>query len=86
MDTRYSSHPGIKLIRLPRCAAVLAVIAAVSLGLLLFVLAAGLALIIIPIAIVGGMIVRWRLRRRMAEAARPRNVIDAQYRIIDRER
>ncbi|WP_230533258.1 hypothetical protein [Microvirga roseola] len=86
MDTRYSSHPGIKLIRLPRWAAVLAVIAAVSLGLLMLVVAAGLALIIIPVAIVGGMILRWRLRRRMAEAARSGDVIDAEYRIIDRER
>jgi regulator of sirC expression with transglutaminase-like and TPR domain len=86
MDTRYSSHPGIKLIRLPRWAAVLAVIAAVSLGLLLLVVAAGLALIIVPVALVGGMILRWRLRRRMAEAARSGDVIDAEYRIIDRER
>ena len=86
MDIRYSSHPGIKLIRLPRWAAVLAVIAAVSLGLLLLVLAAGLALIIIPVAIVGGMIMRWRLRRKMAEAARSGDVIDAEYRIIDRGR
>ena len=86
MDTRYSSHPGIKLIRLPRWAAVLAVIAAVSLGLLLFVLAAGLALITIPVAMVGGMILRWRLRRRMAETARSGDVIDAEYRIMDRER
>ena len=86
MDTRYSSHPGIKLIRVPRWAAVLALIATVSLGLLLLVVAAGLALIIIPVAIVGGMIMRWRLRRRMAEAARPGDVIDAEYRIIDRGR
>jgi hypothetical protein len=86
MDTRYSPYPGVKIFRLPRWAVVLAVIAAVSLGLLLLVVAAGLALIIIPVAIVGGMIMRWRLRRRMAEAAGSGDVIDAEYRIIDRGR
>jgi Flp pilus assembly protein TadB len=64
----------------------LAIIAAVSLGLLFLVMAAGLALIIIPVAIIGGMFLRWRLRRRMAEAARSGDVIDAEYCIIDRER
>jgi hypothetical protein len=68
MDPRYPPHPGVKLIRMPRWAAVLALMAAVSLGLLLILLAAGLALIIIPAAIITGMILRWRLRRRMAQA------------------
>jgi uncharacterized protein (DUF58 family) len=86
MDPRYSSHPGIKLIRVPRWAAALAVIAAVSLGLLLIVLAAGLALIIIPAAIIVGIILRWRLRRSMAKSPRQGDVIDVEYRIVDRER
>ena len=86
MDPRYSPYPGIKLIRMPRWAAALVLIAAVSLGLLLIVLAAGLALIIIPAVIIAGMILRWRLHRRMAQAPRQGDVIDVEYRIVDRER
>jgi hypothetical protein len=86
MNPRYSPHPGMKLIRMPRWAAALVLIASVSLGLLLVVLAAGLALIIIPAAIITGMILRWRLRRRMAQAPGPGDVIDGEYRIVDRER
>jgi Flp pilus assembly protein TadB len=86
MGSHYSPDPGIRLIRLPRWAAALALLAAVSLGLLLLVLAAGLALVIIPVALVGGLILRWRLRRRTARARQPADVIDVEYRIIDRER
>ncbi|PVE20803.1 hypothetical protein DC522_30220 [Microvirga sp. KLBC 81] len=86
MDPRYPPHPGIRLIRMPRWAAALVLIAAVSLGLLLIVLAAGLALILIPAAIITGMILRWRLRRRMAQARRAGEIIDVEYRIIERER
>ncbi|MBM6579383.1 hypothetical protein ILT44_04230 [Microvirga sp. BT689] len=86
MDPRYPPHPGIRLIRMPRWAAVLVLIAAVSLGLLLMVLAAGVALILIPAAIITGMIMRWRLRRRMAQAPRTGEIIDVEYRIIERER
>ena len=86
MDPRYPHHSGVKLIRMPRWAAVLVLIAAVSLGLLLMVLAAGLALILIPTAIITVMILRWRLRRRMAQAPRAREIIDIEYRIVERER
>ncbi|KLK93948.1 hypothetical protein AA309_05580 [Microvirga vignae] len=86
MDPRYSPYPGIKAIRMPRWAAALALMAAVSLGLLLIVLAAGLALIIIPAAIITGAILRWRLRRRMAPVPRAGEIVDVEYRIVDRER
>ena len=86
MNPRYPPHPGIRLIRMPRWAAVLVLIAAVSLGLLLVVLAAGVALILVPAAIITGMIMRWRLRRRMAQAPRTGEIIDVEYRIIERER
>ena len=86
MDARYSSHSVFKLVQMPRWAFALGLIVAVALGLLLIVLAAGLALIIIPVATVAGMILRWRVRRHMAEAARQEGVIDAEYRIIDRNR
>jgi len=86
MDPRYPPHPGIRLIRMPRWAAALVLIGAVSLGLLLMVLAAGLALILIPVAIITGMVLRWRLRRRMAQAPRSGEIIDVEYRIVERER
>ena len=86
MDPHYSSYPGVKLIRMPRWAAALVLIAAVSLGLLLIILAAGLALIIIPTAFIVGMILRWRLRRTTAKSPRQGDVIDVEYRIVDRER
>lgn len=73
------------MVRIPRWAAALALIAAISMGLLLIVLAAGLALIVIPAALVISLILRWRLRRRMAEAHRSGQVIDAEYRIVERE-
>jgi hypothetical protein len=85
MDPRYSPPPGLKLIRMPRWAAALVLIAAVSLGLLLIVVAAGLALIVIPAVIITSMILRWRLRRRMAEASRSEGIINVEYRVIDRE-
>jgi hypothetical protein len=50
------------------------------------VLAAGLALILIPAAIITVMILRWRLRRRMAQAPRAGEIIDVEYRIVERER
>ena len=61
-------------------------IAAVSLGLLLMVLADRLALILFPAAIITVMILRWRLRRRMAQASRAEEIIDVEYRIVERER
>jgi len=76
MDPRYPHHPGIRLIRMPRWAAIL----------VLMVLAAGLALIFIPAGILAGMILRWRLRRRMAQAPRAGEIIDVEYRIVERER
>ena len=86
MDPRYPPHPGIRLIRMPRWAAALVLIVAVSLGLLLIVLTAGLALILIPAAIITGMVLRWRLRRRMTQAPRAGEIIDVEYRIVERER
>jgi hypothetical protein len=50
------------------------------------VLAAVLALFIIPAVVIPGLIVRWRLRHMMAGAYRLYEIIDVEYRIIDRER
>jgi lipopolysaccharide export LptBFGC system permease protein LptF len=81
---------------MPRWAKALMLVAALLLGLLLIILAAGVALIVIPVAIVSAMVVRWRYRNRAAEAVRqggmrhasPQhgNIIEGEYRVIDRER
>ncbi len=86
MDPRNPHHPGVRLIRMPHWAAVLVLIAAAAMGLFLVVLATGLTLILIPVAIITVMILRWRLRRRMAQAPRAGEIIDVEYRIVERER
>ncbi|MDP3320958.1 MAG: hypothetical protein Q8S58_17675, partial [Bosea sp. (in: a-proteobacteria)] len=66
-------------------------------GVVLFLLAASLALILLPVAALAGAIAIWRLRRRMKAAGfgapgafseRPPSpargeIVDAEYRIID---
>ncbi|WP_152568961.1 hypothetical protein [Microvirga sp. BSC39] len=86
MKPNYSSYPGGKLIRMPRWAAALLLIAAVLLGLILIILAAGLALIIIPAAFSLGMILRQRLRRTTGKAPRQGDIIDVECGIVDRKR
>lgn len=73
----------------------LAMAASLVVGVTLFLLAASLALILIPVIAIAGAIAMWRLRKRMREAgfanARHRpvdphardEIIDAEYRIID---
>lgn len=73
----------------------LAMAASLVVGVTLFLLAASLALILIPVIAIAGAIGMWRLRRRMREAGfmdppnRPVDpytrdeIIDAEYRIID---
>jgi hypothetical protein len=82
---------------LPRWQAWLAMVASFAIGLTLFVLAASLALILIPVALVVGTIAIWRLKARLKAAGfdradpfagEPRQpdrveVIDAEYRIIE---
>ena len=82
---------------LPRWATWLAMTAVFAAGVLLFLVAASLALILIPIALVGGAVATWRLRRKMREAGiDPQNpfgapgpghgrveTIEAEYRVIE---
>jgi hypothetical protein len=82
---------------MPRWQAWLAMAASLTLGVALFVLAASLALILIPVVLVAGAIAVWRLRSKLKAAGiDPANpfanqgrqperveVIDAEYRIIE---
>ena len=83
--------------RMPRWAAWLAMAASLVIGVVLFLVAASLALILIPLVAVAGAIAVWRLRARMKAAGidpsapfpqqrdqtSQDEIIDAEYRIID---
>jgi len=84
--------------RLPRWAAWLAMAASLTVGVMLFLIAASLALILIPIVAVVGAVAIWRLRRKLRAAGIDPSapfpqqggrtshveIIDAEYRIIER--
>ena len=82
---------------MPRWAAWLAMAASLVVGVTLFLVAASLALILIPIALIVGAVAVWRLKSRLKAAGfgtagpferqqRPAervDVIDAEYRVIE---
>ncbi|KRE00139.1 hypothetical protein ASE63_08580 [Bosea sp. Root381] len=88
---------GGRTARMPRWAAWLAMAASLVVGIVLFLVAASLALILIPVVAIAGAIAIWRLRRRMKAAGidpsapfpqqrrQPGHgeIVDAEYRIID---
>lgn len=86
-----------RIFRLPRWAAPLVLAGAAGLGVLLMLVAASLALIIVPVVIAGGAFAAWRLRRQIRRgdvpvdpfgARQPQtgagDIIDVEYKIIDR--
>lgn len=89
------AQPGAR--PLPRWAIWLATAASLVVGVVLFLLAASLALILLPVALVAGAIAIWRIRKQMRAAGvdpdRPferqgqngprAEIIDAEYRIIE---
>jgi cytochrome c-type biogenesis protein CcmE len=82
---------------MPRWATWLTMAASLVVGVTLFLLAASLALILIPVALVAGAIAMWRLKAKLKaagfgdpgsfqrhnRAAERVDVIDAEYRIIE---
>ena len=90
-----SSLNGVGAATIPGWAVALGGVAAVSIGLVILVLGAGLALLLAPVAIGAAFLARWRLKKAFAEAASemqrgptraPDGVIDAEYRVIDDRR
>lgn len=83
--------------RLPRWASYLIMAGAFALGVLIFLVAASLALILIPVVLIGGAVAAWQMRRRMRAAGiDPQNpfgqpqqgtaqgeIVDAEYRVIE---
>jgi len=88
---------GARLVRLPRWATWLIMAAAFAVGVIIFLVAASLALILVPLVIAGGALAAWQMRRRMRAAGiDPRNpfgrqrtdaargeIVDAEYRVIE---
>ncbi|WP_332695396.1 hypothetical protein [Bosea sp. (in: a-proteobacteria)] len=83
--------------RLPRWASYLIMAGAFALGVLIFLVAASLALILIPVVLIGGAVAAWQMRRRMRAAGiDPQNpfgrqqpaatqgeIVDVEYRVIE---
>lgn len=89
---------GSRTAGMPRWAAWLTMAASFVVGVTLFLLAASLALILIPVVLIAGAIAMWRLKAKLKaagfpdaaapfqQAGRPAghvDVIDAEYRIIE---
>ena len=86
-----------RLVRLPRWASWLVMAGAFVIGVLLFLVAASLALVLVPVVIAGGAFAAWQMRRRMRAAGidpqnpfqrRPQDaprgeIVDAEYRVIE---
>ncbi|MEN5080881.1 hypothetical protein ABE438_00200 [Bosea sp. TWI1241] len=86
-----------RMARLPRWASWLVMAGAFAVGVLLFLVAASLALILVPVVIAGGAIAAWQMRRKLRAAGiDPRDpfreaastqgageIVDAEYRVIE---
>ncbi|MCG6122594.1 MAG: hypothetical protein MEP57_07795 [Microvirga sp.] len=75
-----------RVVTVPRWALALGVVAAMLVGFLVLILAAGVALVAIPAAMVAALVAAWfgRGRRVRAQAKSDPEIIDAEYRIIER--
>ncbi len=88
---------GGRMTSMPRWATWLTMAASIVVGIALFLLAASLALILIPLVLTAGAVAAWRLRSRLKAAGFPQgapfgprakgdsrlDIIDVEYRIID---
>jgi hypothetical protein len=77
-----------RVVTIPRWAIGLGAVAAVLVGVLILTLAAGIALVAIPVALVAGGIAAWIGRgKRVRQANTPQdpNIIDAEFRVIERK-
>lgn len=81
---------GARIVRLPRWAVVLSLVAAAALGLLVLLVAASVALIAVPLVFAAGGIMHWFSRRNGVDIRRSTvfrdedpQVIDAEYRVIE---
>jgi len=59
-----------------------------ALGIGMFLLSASILLVLTPFIIAGALILQWRIRRALRQAAREANVtsIDVEYHVIERQK
>jgi hypothetical protein len=75
-----------RVVTVPRWAIVLGVLAALLVGFLVLILAAGVALVVIPLALIAAAVAAWFGRGRRVPPKQPdSDIIDAEYRIIERD-
>jgi membrane protein implicated in regulation of membrane protease activity len=75
-----------RVVTVPRWAIALGVLAALLVGFLVLILAAGVALVVIPLALIAAAIAAWFGRGRRVKPQRERDpdIVDAEFRVIDR--
>ncbi len=76
-----------RVVTVPRWAIVLGVLAALLVGFLVLILAAGVALVVIPLALIAAAVAAWFGRGRRVQKPRDADpdIIDAEYRIVERD-
>lgn len=76
-----------RVVTVPRWAIVLGVLAALLVGFLVLILAAGVALVVIPLALIAAAVAAWfgRGRRVPPQREGDTDIIDAEFRVIDRD-
>ena len=89
---------GVRVVKVPRWVMILTAVGVMLFGALLLMLAAGFALVVLPVAIIGAGIAGWFARRRGARVYRehwarteegPRGettVIEGDYQVIERKK
>ncbi len=75
-----------RVVTVPRWAIILGVLAALLVGFLVLILAAGVALVVIPLALIAAAVAAWFGRGRRATPQRESDpdIVDADFRVIDR--
>ncbi|TVR09826.1 MAG: hypothetical protein EA385_06050 [Salinarimonadaceae bacterium] len=75
-----------RVVTVPRWAIALGVVAAMLVGFLMLILAAGVALVAIPAVAIAALVAAWfgRGRRAPVQAPSDPDIIDAEYRIVER--
>ena len=67
-ETMADFNSSIRTIRIPSWALALMGVFGALLGFAILMLGAGLLLVIVPVIVIGGLIARWRLNKRMRQA------------------
>jgi hypothetical protein len=92
-----SDRTGTHVSRFPSWSTALGLVVAAAMGAALLVVGLGVALLLAPVVIVGGLVIRHRIRKAVAQmnaqmeamrqqAQGPGYVIDVDYKVVDEER